>query len=505
MPRRMGAEAMEVGAMASGAPRVPGRWSVDPRLPAWVVAGFGGLLAAVATGRWEFAVLGTPFLVLGALGLVGRRPPLVEGRVEVSSTRILEGDVLEGALLLDWDGEAQVDAVLSGIRGLEQVEPVGAAAWSLPAGEGPVRLRFRLEGRAWGTHDTGTPRVRIRRPGGLVVREVRMRPGPRVKVLPGARRLDQLLRPAEPRAVSGVHVSRRRGEGSDFAELRPYQPGDRLRDLSWGTSARLGEPWVTVHHPERMGTVLLLLDSFVAEGEAYTETLSRAARAAWAVASVHLQARDRVGLLVGGRTPAWVPPGGGRRARWMLLEELLAVGAAAQDRTRQSRSTNQRSLPSDALVVGITSLQSRDFVRELVAHRRSGRAAAALVLDLADLVEEGAGVGGAGAGGRGAGASGPGASGPAGATVTDAGGGVAAGPGAEPAPAAAAPSPADPAFAAFRLWMARRDIELRTLERAGVRTAVVREEEGVAPAIAHLRRRMNPRRMGIRGGAGRSA
>lgn len=425
-----------------------GRWSADPRLPAWLLAGFGALIAAVASGRWELAALGTPFLALGALGVVGRIPPWVTGRVEVDRLQVLEGDEVEGTIHLDWEGVAEADVVLAGWRGLEAVDPAPVLGWSLGPLEAPVTLRFRLRGKAWGTHDVGTPRVHLRRPGGLLVWEQRLDPGPRVKVLPSARRLDRLLRPAEPRAVAGAHLSRRRGEGSDFAELRPYQPGDRLRDLSWGTSARLGEPWVTVHHPERTGTVLLLLDSFVPADGLRTETLSRAARAAWAVASVHLQARDRVGLLVGGKTPAWMPPGGGRRARWMLLEQLLAVGGAAQDRTRLLR----RHIPSDALVVGVTSLQSRDFVRELTGHRRRGRAVAALVLDLSDL--------------------------------------IGAGPSGEAR---------DPARAALRLWMARRDVDLRSLERAGVRTATVRDSEGIAPAISNLRRRMGPRTAGASG------
>ena len=38
--------------------------------------------------------------------------------------------------------------------------------------------------------------------------------------------------------------------GEDFADLRPYVPGDRLRDLSWAASARSDEPWVVVHHPD---------------------------------------------------------------------------------------------------------------------------------------------------------------------------------------------------------------------------------------------------------------
>jgi uncharacterized protein (DUF58 family) len=318
------------------------------------------------------------------------------------------------------------------------LDPSPVPGWALTQRRGPATLRFRLRAELWGTHELGHLWVRIRRPGGLEEREVRVAEAPSVRVLPGALRLDRLLPPREPRAVSGLHLSRLRSHGTDFADLRPYRPGDRLRDVSWATSARLGDPWVVVHHPERTGTVLLLLDTFIGEERETGPALARAARAAWAVASAHLRAQDRVGLLARGRASAWVPPSGGRRARWLLIDRLLSVGAAAEDPWRRRRSGRRVTLPADALVVGVTALRSRAYSRELLHHRRNGHATAALVIDTSDLVP----------------------------------------PGADPA-----------AAATRRLWLARREIERRVLERGGVPTVVVGEGT-VGPAISALRRRM---------------
>jgi uncharacterized protein (DUF58 family) len=243
-----------------------------------------------------------------------------------------------------------------------------------------------------------------------------------------------------------------RGAGTDFAELRPYQPGDRLRDLSWATSARLGTPWVTVHRPERTGTVLLLLDAFAGEGE-NPEAVARAARAAWAVASVHLRAQDRVGLLARGRTTAWLPPQGGRRARWLLLDELLSVGAAQETPWLAWRLRTRVAVPADALVVGVTALRSRDFVRELLHHRRAGHTTAALVIDTADLLGGGTGR-------------------------VD--------------------------VAVRRLWLASREAERHALERGGVPTALVAADGSVGGAVSALRRRMSSaKQVGVWNGGGR--
>ncbi|MDT8342525.1 MAG: hypothetical protein RQ751_13525, partial [Longimicrobiales bacterium] len=111
-----------------------------------------------------------------------------------------------------------------------------------------------------------------------------------------------------------------------------------------------------------------------------------AARATWAVASMHLRAQDRVGLLARGRTAAWLPPRSGRRARLMLLDELLSVGRAAQDLTRRRIPRKRVKVPHDALIVGVTSLQNNTFSPNLLRYRRHGHATVALVIDTADLL-----------------------------------------------------------------------------------------------------------------------
>jgi len=412
----------------------------DPRLPAYVIGGLGALVAAITAGLPEIAALGAPFIVLAAAGLLRTPPTKLRGKVSLKDERAVEGEGVEGMLTVDWDGEAEVDVVLAGGRGVTAVDPAPVLGWTLPPGRGPVRLPFELRASSWGVHDLGALWVRARRPGSLVVIEKKVANAPTLRVLPTALRLSRLLKPAEPRAFAGMHLAKLRGHGTDFAELRPYRPGDRIRDLSWGTSARLGTPWVRVSHPERTGTVVLFLDAFFSELQATTEALARAARAAWAVASVHLRAQDRVGLLAQGRTAAWLPPREGRRARWLLLDELLSVGRAAQDHTRRRRVQGRVLVPSDALVVGVTSLRTQTFAPDLLHFRRVGHATVALVIDTSDLLPEPEGR-------------------------TDA--------------------------AARRIWLAQREAERQVLERGGIPTALVTESDGVGTAILALRRRTN--------------
>ena len=175
----------------------------DPRLPAYLVAGFGALIIAIATGQPELAALGAPFVALAAIGLMDREPVRVRGHVSLHRDQAVEGDLIEGEAYVDWDGEAEVDVILSGGHGVTPEDPSPIVGWSLPVGRGPATLPFKFRARSWGLHDIGALWVRVRRPGSFAVRERRLALSLTVRVLPTPLRLGRLLKPSEPRAIAG--------------------------------------------------------------------------------------------------------------------------------------------------------------------------------------------------------------------------------------------------------------------------------------------------------------
>ena len=67
--------------------------------------------------------------------------------------------------------------------------------------------------------------------------------------LPAARaRRATCSQPAQTQVFSGNQVAREQGEGIEFADLRPFVPGDRVRRINWRASARRGELWVNELH-----------------------------------------------------------------------------------------------------------------------------------------------------------------------------------------------------------------------------------------------------------------
>ena len=364
----------------------------DQRLGAYLALGLTGLAASLATGRPELAALAAPALVALALGLRQRGELRLHGDVEIDETQVIEGDEVSGRIRIDCPASLELEVWLEIGNGVEAVEPQPVLAWHRSVDEGTIELPFRVRGTNWGHLDLGQLRLRARIPFGLLHWDGVAAQGPRLNVLPAPSRLKTMLDPAAVHASSGMHVSRYVGHGQEFTEIRSYEPGDRLRDLNWRATARHRQPLVNRHHPDRSGEVVVLVDTFLDDRGGSSllgqQALARCARAAWAMAQVHLAAQDRVGFLAFGRVGGWLPPGGGDRARYALLETLLAVGGTIAKGELSWGRTPERVVPPAALVVGFSPLWDRRLVSTLEALRARGRAVGCVVIDTEDLFDE---------------------------------------------------------------------------------------------------------------------
>ena len=60
--------------------------------------------------------------------------------------------------------------------------------------------------------------------------------------------------------LSGKNVSKLRGRGLNFEELRHYRPGDDIRSMDWKVTQRTGKPHIKVFTEERERNVFLAID-----------------------------------------------------------------------------------------------------------------------------------------------------------------------------------------------------------------------------------------------------
>src|SRR5580765_590341 len=98
----------------------------------------------------------------------------------------------------------------------------------------------------------------------------------------------------------GSRLSRQRGRGVDFAEVRLYQPGDDVRSIDWRVTARKAKPHTKVYREERERPTLIVVDQSRAMffGSRVRMKSVAAAECAALLAWHSVDAGDRVGGLV---------------------------------------------------------------------------------------------------------------------------------------------------------------------------------------------------------------
>jgi uncharacterized protein (DUF58 family) len=266
--------------------------------------------------------------------------------------------------------------------------PAGRLAWTSWGPGDERRLAVEAAAPRWGIVHLGPPWVRAFGPLGLVRWQGPAGPSCTIRIVPAVATSRALLPHPDPRTAAGAHLARRPGDGIEFAEARPYQPGDRLRSVNWALSTRRGDLWVNERRPERASDLVVMIDTFADDPQGGALALARAARAAWLLAAAHLRAHDRVGLVGFGGYPAWITPGTGERARLQLLDRLLATSAAWTEAQRSARMLPRQALPPGALVVAVSPLHDQRMVGALGDLRRRGMAVAVVRVDVDDLLPE---------------------------------------------------------------------------------------------------------------------
>ena len=146
-------------------------------------------------------------------------------------------------------------------------------------------------------------------------------------------RLDVSLSRRAGGVLPGEHRTLGVGTGTELAQLRPYEPGDDLRQLDAAASARTAVPHVRQHVPERAMTTWLVLDVSASMAFGTGERLKAdvAEGVALVMAQIAVRRGGRLGVATSGATRGrLLPPRGGRRAV-AAVRQLIAEGVAADD------------------------------------------------------------------------------------------------------------------------------------------------------------------------------
>src|SRR5262245_53923127 len=148
------------------------------------------------------------------------------------------------------------------------------------------------------------------------------------ELLRKVRRLEIRSRHLVEDLFSGQAQSVFKGRGIEFEEVRPYVPGDEVRDLDWNVTARLGQPYVKRFVEQRELTVILVVDvsRSMRFGTAGAEKRELAAELCAVLGFAAARNDDRVGLvLVAEQVEHFVPPARGKSHLLRMLRDVLAV------------------------------------------------------------------------------------------------------------------------------------------------------------------------------------
>ncbi|MGQ9589052.1 MAG: DUF58 domain-containing protein [Planctomycetota bacterium] len=131
--------------------------------------------------------------------------------------------------------------------------------------------------------------------------------------------------------LKGLHLSAARGSSVEFAERRPYAPGDEIRRLDWRAFGKTDRFYLKEYDDETNVRAILVLDASgsmaFASGE--ISKFRYAACLAAALGLLLLRQRDSVGLLLAGAGSArYIPP----KATPQHLSGILAALEGASPR-----------------------------------------------------------------------------------------------------------------------------------------------------------------------------
>jgi uncharacterized protein (DUF58 family) len=326
---------------------------------------------ALATGRIELFLAAVPLAIPLVRSPAPGRTQVADFQITADTDPFTEGEELPIAF----------SACLRGAPGPVEVRPVLPAllassrhmAVVTPGSDGKVRWNCRVRCRAAGLLEVGTVFFRVWDKAGLWVGESRHEQRTVITAYPRVVPVQHLPAPSQTGTPFGIHLSRNVGDGTDFADIRRFSSGDRMKRINWAVSQRTRVLHVNQFYTERSSDIIILLDSFVNIGRRPDAGLDYCLRAAAGLARGYLRQYDRVGLMDYGGWIHWTRPAAGQTQYAVLLRALSRVTISPTDFIQDLAKFAERMLPSHASIIALTPLADERFAGMVSRLAEQGR------------------------------------------------------------------------------------------------------------------------------------
>lgn len=320
--------------------------------------------AGVLARRPDLLVLATPFLAISGWStwLRPRSIPVVHERLDHHTLREGEATTMRIVMVVPPGGRGTAEAVAAVLAPppYTTLDP-GTGQVCGPVERHAASVELVIRSTRWGRRAVGPARVVATSAwGGFSWTPVGV-PEQRLTTLPMPAAFDTAAPAVHPVGLVGLSRSARPGDGSEFASVRAFQSGDRLRRIHWPRSLRSGSLHVTSTWADQDSHVVIVVDAFndlgPSEGiDGSASSLDTTVRAAGAIAEHHLHRGDRVALhVLGSRGVMRVPTATGTAHLRRVLDTLAAIEPATD---RRDDSRLHLGLSAGALVVMLSPLIS---------------------------------------------------------------------------------------------------------------------------------------------------
>ncbi len=329
---------------------------------------------AVLFGRPDLLVIATPLVIVAAwsASTAPRRVPRFSDRLEHETVR--EGDATTWRIAVtEVEDTDIVGAVTTDMLWVERKPARGAV--TAPAGETAAPLAIALRSTRWGRRFLEPIRVSAASPWGAFRMSAQL-PGRTLTTLPLPAVFDSTapVRPTD--GLVGSYRSVRAGDGSEFASVRSFQVGDRMRRINWSRSLRSDGLQVNATWADQDTHIELVLDTSVDVGssegfEGLASSLDVSVRAAGAIAEHYVQRGDRVSLRSLEHSPRLtLPPATGQAHLRRILDTLARVNVSGE---RIDTMVGRRSSVMAEMVVVFSPLVAPEALDRAVALGLHGR------------------------------------------------------------------------------------------------------------------------------------
>jgi len=342
------------------------RWQATLLTKAIATCAGVALAVGVLGGQWRLIAFAAP--LLGVLCSISwQRPvPTVHIHGEPDSQRCFESEQARLRIWATTEGSGAVEITIPAVDGMRiditdaddsqsKTVAVQAQCWGrypIPVHVGVVARGGLLEGA--GSVDAATVIVFPLAP-------------PQSTPIPQTELLNRL----------GAHLTRHVGPGVEYADIRPYVPGDQLRAVNWPVSARRGHLHVTQRLTDRAADVVVLIDTYRQPAGPATKATERVVRGAAQVVQTALRHGDRAGIVaLGGNRPRWLGADIGQRQFYRVLDTVL--GAAEQFEDTTGTLAPRAAVPAGAIVIAFSTMLDTEFALALIDLRRRGHVVVAV-------------------------------------------------------------------------------------------------------------------------------